>query len=218
MHAVMAAEPSRSRRVARAAAAYRSIGARRRRLEMRLERRFPGLYDARHAASGLGRALWPLVGPLLSALLVLPVVALLVGLDALLDLEAPSIDLPSVDIPHVPSPNVSAPDWLRAIGDAIGAAISAFGDAAKYIVAVGALIIGVVRTREVRRKRMAAEQVGRRELLQRLAVALRSVEAATRTERASTIREAYPGTEGRVTPPAAPLERWTRVLRWIARD
>ena len=119
-----------------------------------MERRFSGLYEARHAASGLGRALWPLVGPLLSALLVLPVVALLVGLDALLDLKAP----------------------------------------------------------------LAAEQVGRRELLQRLAVALRSVEATTRTERASTIREAYPGTESRVTPPAAPIERWTRVLRWIARD
>ena len=53
------------------------------------------------------------------------------------------------------------------------------------------VILGVRRTRELRRKRTAAEQVGRAELLRRLAVALSSVEATARAQRATTIREAF---------------------------
>lgn len=113
--------PQRSRRVAHAMAAYQSVRARQRRLEMWLERRYPKLYDARHAATGIGRALAPLLGPLLTALIVLPVLALLAGLVALLGLQAPSIDLPSVNLPDIPFPDITAPGWLRAIGDAIGA-------------------------------------------------------------------------------------------------
>jgi hypothetical protein len=42
----------------------------------------------------------PLLGPLLAALILLPLIALLAWLVALLGLEAPSIDLPSVDLPR----------------------------------------------------------------------------------------------------------------------
>jgi hypothetical protein len=85
--------PPERRRLTRALAAYRKLRDRRRRLELWLEHRYPKLYDARHADTGVGRALWPLVGPLLAALIVLPIVALLAALVALLGLHAPSIDL-----------------------------------------------------------------------------------------------------------------------------
>jgi len=90
-------------------AAFGTVRVRQRRLEAKLERRFPGLYDARHAAQGLSRAVWPLLGPLLTALVVVPILALLAWLVAQLGLEAPSIDLPSVDLPEVPFPDVTAP-------------------------------------------------------------------------------------------------------------
>jgi hypothetical protein len=164
---VTAPPEHKGRRLARAVAAYRTVRARWRRLELWLEHRYPKLYDARHAATGIGRALWPLVGPLLAALVVVPIVALLAALVALLGIRAPSIDLPSVDLPDVPFPHLTAPGWLRAIGDAVGAFLSVVGPVARYVVLAAAVIIGVRRTRQVRRRRTAAEQIGRPELLRR---------------------------------------------------
>jgi len=109
---VIASQPPRSRLPARALTAYQMMRARQRRLEGWLERRVPALYDMRHAATGIGRALWPLLGPLLAALILLPLIALLAWLVALLGLEAPSIDLPSVDLPDIPLPDITAPAWL----------------------------------------------------------------------------------------------------------
>lgn len=115
----------------------------------------------------------------------------LAGLVGPLGLNAPSIDLPSVEVPPFPAPNIAAPGWLRAIGEAIDGPLSVLAPAIKYMVAAVVVILGVRRTREVRRKRTAAEQVGREELLRRLAVALTSVEATARAHRATTIREAF---------------------------
>jgi hypothetical protein len=187
---VTAPPPARSRRFRRLLAVYRSVQARQRRLELRLERRYPKLYDARHAATGIGRALWPLLGPLLAALIVLPVVAVLAALIALLGLHAPSIDLPSVDLPAIPFPDITAPGWLRAIGDAVGAVLSVLGVVAKYVVIALAVVLGIYRTRQVRRKRTAAERIGRPELLRRLAVALRAAEATARARGATTLGDA----------------------------
>jgi len=64
------------------------------------------------------------------------------------------------------------------------------GTAATYLVLAGAVIFGVRRTREVRRKRTAAEQVGRSELLRRLAVALSAAEASARAQGATTMADA----------------------------
>jgi hypothetical protein len=189
---VTAPPPDGHRRVARLVAVYRSVRARQRRLERRLERRYPKLYDARHAATGTGRALWPLLGPLLAALIVLPIVAVLAALAAVLGLHAPSIDLPSVDLPAIPVPDITAPGWLRAIGDAIGAVLSVLGIVAKYAAIALAVILGVHRTRQVRRKRAAAEQLGRVELLRRLAIALSTAEATARARGATTLGEAWP--------------------------
>lgn len=177
--------PSTSDPASPARAGYRTIAARWRRLELELERRFPKLYDARHAARGLGRVLGPLLGPLLMALLVLPVLALLGGLIAPLGLKAPSIGLPSVELPRI-----TPPGWLRAIGDAIGTALSVLAPVTMYMVPVVVLILGVRRTREARRERAAADQAGRAELLQRLTVVLCTVEAAALAEGATTVRDA----------------------------
>lgn len=190
---VIVAPPPGNRRAARVVAAYRAVRARQRRLEIWLERRYPTLYDARHAATGIGRAVWPLLGPLLAALILLPVVALLAGLVALLGLTAPSIDLPAVDLPEIPFPNITAPSWLRAIGDAVGAVLSVLGDVAKYLLLAGAVVLGVHRTREVRHKRTAAEQVGRSELLRRLAIGLSAVEARARSQAATTVGDTSDG-------------------------
>lgn len=65
-------------RFRRTAALAHAVLARQRRVETWLERRYPKLYDARHAARGFGHALWPLLGPLLAALVLFPVIALLV--------------------------------------------------------------------------------------------------------------------------------------------
>ena len=175
--------PPQRRRLGRTLAAYRTLRDRRRRLERWLEQRYPKLYDARHAATGIGRALWPLVGPLLAAL----IVALLAALVALLGVHAPSIDLPSVDLPDIPFPHITAPGWLRAIGDAIGAVLSVLGPVAKYAALAAAVVIGLRRTRQVRRKRAEAEQLGRRELLRRLAVVLAAAEAGARARGATTV-------------------------------
>jgi hypothetical protein len=168
---------------------YRSLRVRQRRLELRLERRYPRLYDSRYAATGIGRALWPLIGPLLTMLVVLPIVAALAALVALLGLHAPSIDLPSVDLPAVPFPDITAPGWLRAIGHAIGEALSVLVDISKYAVIALGVILGVRRTRTIRRRRLAAEQLGRPELLRRLATALRAAEATARERGATTAGE-----------------------------
>ena len=122
---------SRRRTVARATAAYRTVVARQRRLEQRVERRYPRLYDARHGVSGISRLLWPLIGPLLAVLILYPLVVLLVWLVGLLDLRAPVIDLPSINLPDIPFPSVTTPGWLRAVGDAVGAVWSVLGPAAK---------------------------------------------------------------------------------------
>jgi hypothetical protein len=187
---VTAPPPARRRRFGRALAVYRSARTRQRRLELWLEHRYPKLYDARHAATGIGRALWPLLGPLLTALIVLPVVAVLAALVALLGLHAPSIDLPSIDLPAIPFPDITAPGWLRAIGAAIGAVLSVLGVVAKYVVIALAVVLGIQRTRKVRCQRTAAEQLGRPELLRRLAVALSAVEATARARGAATLGEA----------------------------
>jgi hypothetical protein len=187
---VTAPPPARHRRFGRAPALYRSVRARQRRIELWLEQRYPKLYDARYAATGIGRALWPLLGPLLAALIVLPIVAVLAALVALLGLHAPSIDLPSVDLPSIPFPDITVPGWLRAVGSAIGAVLSVLGFVAKYAVLVLAVVLGIYRTRQVRRKRAAAERLGRPELLRRLAVALSAVEATARARGAATLGEA----------------------------
>jgi hypothetical protein len=187
---VTAPPPAGRRRLGRTRAVYGSLRARQRRLELWLEHRYPKLYDARYAATGIGRALWPLLGPLLTALIVLPIVAVLAALVALLGLHAPSIDLPSVDLPRIPFPDITVPGWLRAIGGAIGAVLSVLGFVAKYVVIALAVILGIHRTRQVRRKRTAAEQLGRPELLRRLAVALSAVEASARAPGAMTLGEA----------------------------
>lgn len=171
----------------RLATAYRSLTAMQRRFERRLERRYPSLYDARHALGAVGRAVWPLIGPLLAMVIVVPVVFLLAWLWDLLGLEVPAIDLPSIDLPDIALPTLGAPAWLRAIGDTLGAALSLLGPAAKYVVLVGAAIIGVRRTRAVRRQRKAAEELGRAELARRLAVALTAVEARVCEQDAITV-------------------------------
>ena len=187
----MTGPPStKSRRLPPVSAAHRAVRARQRRLELWLERRYPALYDARHAATGIGRALWPLVGPLLAALIVLPIVALLAALVATLGIHAPSIHLPSVDLPDIAPPHITAPGWLRAVGHALGAALSVLGPILQVLGLAAVVLIGVQRTRQVRRTRAEAERVGRTELVRCLAVALRGAEAAARTRGAATLGEA----------------------------
>lgn len=127
------------------AGALRRLGERRRRLEARLERAFPSLYDARHAAKGVGRVAWPLIGPLV--LVVLAAVA-----DAL-GLRAPAVDLPSIEFPSVdlPNPDITAPPWLRTIGEVIAVLL-------KYLAPAALAIYGIRQTIVARRKRKAAEQ------------------------------------------------------------
>ncbi len=144
--------------------------ARRRRLESWVERRWPALYDARHAARGLARLLGPLVGPLIGALLfalvVAPVLALIAGLH-LLGLDLPDVHLPTIDLPAI-----HPPAWLRAVGRVLGDALDVVAGVAKVLVIAGAVVYGISRTRRARRDRAAAEALGRTELLRRLAVAL----------------------------------------------
>lgn len=135
----------------------------------------------------MSRALWPLIGPLLTALIVVPIFALLAGLAALLGLVAPSIDLPSVDLPDLPLPDVTAPGWLRVIGDALDAVFSVVGPPLKYVAIAVAIFFGVRRTQSTRRQRAEAEQLGRAELLRRLAVALGAVEAVARERDAGVV-------------------------------
>ena len=179
------------RRVAIAVAAYRELE---RRLTSEFDRRYPKLYDARHAATGIGRALWPVLGPLLTALILLPIVVLISGLVALLTalipvlgLELPSVGLPSIDLPEVPLPDVTPPGWLRAIGSALGAGFGVLADISRYLFPLLVVGLGVYQTRQVRRKRVAAEQIGRQELQRRLAVALGAVQARACDDCATTI-------------------------------
>jgi hypothetical protein len=137
--------------------------------------------------SGIGRVLWPLIGPLLAVLVLYPLVVLLVWLGGLLGLRAPSVDLPSINLPDIPFPSVTAPGWLRAVGDAIGAVWSVLAPAATYVAVVLAAVLGVRRTREVRRKRAAAERLGRPELLRRLTITLSAVQARARAQDATTL-------------------------------
>jgi len=180
-----AAIPGR-RRVGSATAALRRLGERGRAPRAQLERLFPSLYDARYAAQGIARVVWPLVGPVLTGLLVAPILLLLAALAQALGLEAPAIDLPSIDLPSIdapdiPDPNITAPGWLRAIGDVL-ALLS------QYLFAAVVVILGIRRTIEVRRKRIQAEQLGRQELLRRLAIALSNTEATARARGAGTAR------------------------------
>lgn len=175
-----AAIPGR-RRVGSATAALRRLGERGRAPRAQLERLFPSLYDARHAAQGIARVVWPLVGPVLTGLLVAPILLLLAALAQALGLEAPAIDLPSIDLPSIDAPDIPAPGWLRAIGDVL-ALLS------QYLFAAVVVILGIRRTVKVRRKRIQAEQLGRQELLRRLAIALSNIEATARARGAGTAR------------------------------
>ncbi|MEJ7798425.1 MAG: hypothetical protein WKF42_08005 [Solirubrobacteraceae bacterium] len=128
----------------------------------------------------------------------LPIVALLAGIVALLSLVAPPIDLPSVDLPSVRFPDITPPGWLRAIAGAVAWVFGLLADASRYVVPALLLMLGVRRTREVRRKRREAEQIGRTELMRRLAVVLGTVEATTRRQHAATISDAP--TPGQLSP------------------
>jgi len=158
------------------------------RLEERLERRFPKIYDARHAAQGIVRALGPLIFPLLAALVLVPLLALLAAIVAWLGIKAPSIDLPDVDLPSVPLPDLDAPGWLEAVGRAIEAVLEVLGAVSRYAVPAVFVLIGLKRTRDQRRRRAAAEATSRQELLQRLAVILAAVEADARARGATSVR------------------------------
>ncbi len=157
------------------ASAASALRARRRRIESRVERRFPALYDARHAAHEIGRALWPLIGPLLALVLAVPFALLILGLDALFDFDAPSVDLPDVDLPSVP-----VPGWLEAVGDALAAALDFLADVGRYVLIAVAVALGIGQTIRARRRRAEAEAIGREELLGRLARVMRRMEPAAR--------------------------------------
>ena len=152
---------ARSRRAAQAAAAYRKALARLRQVELRLERRYPKLYDARHAAAGIGRAQGPLLGAAAVCAPGAPRLGFADQSPAGNGAEHTSIDLPSFDRPEFPAPNITPPGWLRAIGGIIGAVLSVLAPAAKYMVAVVVVLVGVGRTREAHRRRKATERVGR---------------------------------------------------------
>ncbi len=165
--------PIRGRdRASRSVDGLRRLGERRRRLEARLERLFPSLYDARHAAKGVGRVAWPLIGPLLMALVLL----VLAAVAHALGLRAPAIDLPSIEFP-----SVDLPEWLRTIGEFIAVLL-------KYLIPAVIVIYGIRQSIAVRRTRTAAERLGRAQLLRRLAIALKNVEATARARGASTDR------------------------------
>ncbi len=136
-------------RARKSAGRLRRLGERRRRLEARLERAFPSLYDARHAAKGIGRVAWPLIGPLVMAL----VLVVLAAVADALGLRAPAIDLPSIEFPSVdlPNPDITAPQWLRTIGEVIALLL-------KYLVTAAIVIYGIRQSITARRKRTAAEQ------------------------------------------------------------
>ena len=143
----------------RAKALLQRLGARRRGLQARLERRFPDISDARHAGRGIGRVAGPLIAPVLAALILAPILALLATLVKPLGLEAPPIELPSVsfpDFPDLPDPEIATPDWLRSIGDAIAAVTP-------YLIPAAFVIYGIRRSLQERRKRLAAEELERRE-------------------------------------------------------
>jgi hypothetical protein len=82
----------------------------------RFAREHPGLYAARHAAKGVGKALGPLIG-----------IGLLLGLLPRLSLplpdlpriplpDLPSLPLPALDLPNLPDlPDLSVPAWLAAL-------------------------------------------------------------------------------------------------------
>ncbi len=157
-----------------------------------MERRYPALYDGRHAAAGIGRLLWPLIGPLLAALVLLPVVAVLAGLVyALLALlGALGVEPPRVDVPTIPLPDVSAPGWLRWLGDAVSDVLDVLGPIARVLVVGGAVVYGIHRTWSARRTRREAEALGRTELVRRLGVALAATEERARAAGATTVGDA----------------------------
>lgn len=140
-------------RASGSAGGLRRLGERRRRLEARLERAFPSLYDARHAAKGVGRVAWPLIGPLVMGL----VLVVLAAVADALGLRAPAVDLPSIEFPSVdlPNPDITAPQWLRTIGEVIAVLL-------KYLVPAALAIYGIRQSIVARRKRKAAEQSGAR--------------------------------------------------------
>ncbi len=101
----------------------------------------------------------PLIWPALAALILAPILALLAALIEPLGLGTPSIKLPSIDFPDfpdLPDPEITTPEWLRSIGDAIAAV-------ARYLIPVAFLIYGIRRSIQERRKRLAAEELDRRE-------------------------------------------------------
>ena len=111
-----------------------------------------------------------------------PLIALIAGLVVLFDLQ-----LPSVSFPELPLPTITVPTWLQAIGTAIGTVLSSLGAVAKYVFVVLAVALGVYETVVARQRRSEAERVNRDELLRRLAVALRGVEAVASERRARRV-------------------------------
>lgn len=180
---------------------------RQRALEARVERRWPRLYDSRHAVQGVGRLVWPIVGPVIAAVLfalvVAPIIAVIAGIIALLHLAG--VTLPHVDLPDLPGlPDVRLPAWLRSILDTVGDVLSwiatAAGDVAAILKwpALAVLVLGgVLQSRTAMRRRADAEAVGERELRRRLAVRLAAVEAKARAAGEDTVGAvARPGPMG----------------------
>ncbi len=151
---------------------------RRARLERWVERRHPALWDARHAVEGVGRLLGPLIGAAVLLVLLAPLLALLAALAALLDVldvDLPSVSLPSVPLPSIDLPSVDAPGWLRDVARVLGDVLGVVGQVLRWAVLAGGAAYGIHRTRRARRRRLAAEAVGRDELLRRLLAALEAV-------------------------------------------
>lgn len=173
------------------------VQVRQRALEARVERRWPRLYDSRHAVEGVGRLVWPLVGPIVAAVLfalvVAPIIALLAGLIALLHLAGLTLPrLPDVDLPGLP--DVHLPGWLRSVLDAVGDVVSsiagALADASevlKWPIIVALVIAGLFRSRAAMRRRAEAEAIGEAELRRRLLARLSAVEAKARAADGETV-------------------------------
>lgn len=158
------------------------------RLERAVERRWPRLYDLRHAANGVGRLVGPLIGAVLALAILAPLLALLAALGALVDLLG--VDVPAVELPDVSLPSVGVPGWLHDVGavfSAIGGWIAAVASALQWPAIVALVVGGLVRSRNAVRRRAAADRIGRDELLRRLASSLAAVEAAARARGTRTV-------------------------------
>lgn len=178
-----------------------ALGRHQERLEARferwVERRWPALYDARHAARGFWRVLAPLVGPLLGGLVVLGFLVVLALPFALVVALMGSLGIGLPDLPAVSLPSPSLPGWLRSILDAgwdviaaVGGALGAAAAALKWPVVGLFVVVGIIESRRARARRRAAEGVGRDELVRRLAVVLGEVDRCARARDSGTVGDA----------------------------